>query len=92
MPRKPSFATVVRSGGLVALEAVRDAIAADLGRCESYRDRCGLYLRMVDVLDRVEQARAAVPASGDAIDQLQQRRAKRIGPAGTGPRRDLLGD
>lgn len=87
-----SFAAAIKAGGLPALEAVRDAIADDLGRCESYRDRCGLYLRLTDVLARVEAARAAVPGSGDAVDQLKQRRARRLGPAGTTPRTLLLSD
>jgi len=89
-----SFANAIKAGGVTALEAVRDAIAADLEACESYRDRCGLYLRLVDVLGKLDdQARASAAPAGDAVDQLQRRRALRLGgPAGTTPRRDFLGD
>jgi len=51
-----------------------------------------VYLRLTDVLARIEQARTATPTPGDATDQLQSRRAKRSGPAGTGRQRNLLVD
>lgn len=67
----------VASGDLVAsLEATRDQIAADLEVCESMRDRASLYLRLADILTRIEQVRPAKP-EGDVIDEVASRRAAR---------------
>lgn len=73
----PSFSEVLKSNELVAsLEALRDQIAADLEVCESMRDKAALYMRMVDVLARLEDARP-VQAKGDAVDEIAARRAAR---------------
>lgn len=67
----------VASGELLAsLEATRDQIAADLEVCESMRDRAALYLRLTDVLTRIEQVKPAKP-EGDVIDEVASRRAAR---------------
>ena len=61
-----------------ALEAVRDAIVEDLGKCESMRDRAALYLRLTDVLGRLEVMDQPAAAS-DPIDQVSEQRRKRRG-------------
>lgn len=67
----------LKSGDMTAsLEAMRDAIAADLDVCESMRDRAALYLRLADVLARLDDARPAV-VKGDPIDEIAARRAAR---------------
>ncbi len=61
---------------LKSLEALRDAIAADLEICESFRDKAALYLRLTDVLRQIDVAKPAVK-KGDAVDEIAQRRASR---------------
>ena len=85
------FADAIKAGGLVAHEAIRDRLVADLDDCGSFRDRCALYRLLHDALDRVEVLRAAEPVVADEIEQIRRRR-KRIGPAGTSPRRAFLDD
>ncbi|QGX08245.1 hypothetical protein EEW87_16365 [Janibacter melonis] len=73
--------SVVASGTTVeALKAVRDAIVRDLETCESMRDRAALYLRLSDVLGRIEILDPAAPAA-DPIDEVATRRRKRRGAA-----------
>lgn len=75
--RERSFTEVITSGDyLASLEAIRDAIAADLAVCESMRDRAALYLRLSDVMAKIEDARPR-PARGDVIDEIAARRAAR---------------
>jgi len=81
------FADAIKAGGLTAIEAIRDSVAADLAACTSYRDRATLYLRLFDALEKVDNLRA-LEVVGDDIDQLRQRRAKRRGPASMGARRN----
>lgn len=66
------------SGGdyLVSLEATRDEIARDIEACVSLRDKAALYLRLADVLERIEAARPA-ESKGDAVDEIAERRAAR---------------
>lgn len=72
-----TYASTIASGDyLKSLEATRDRIAADLEACGSMRDKAALYLRMSDVLARIEEARPAKP-KGDAVDEIAQRRAAR---------------
>lgn len=72
-----SLSDVVRAGDLVAsLEALRDEIAADLEACQSMRDKAPLYMRLVDVLARIEDARP-IKAKGDAVDEIAARRSAR---------------
>lgn len=61
---------------LEGLEATRDAIVADLGACESMRDKAALYLRLADVMQRIEEAKPA-EQKGDAVDEIAARRAAR---------------
>lgn len=73
----PSFSEVLKTNELVAsLEALRDEIAADLDVCQSMRDKAALYMRMVDVLARLEDARP-IQSKGDAVDEIAARRAAR---------------
>jgi hypothetical protein len=72
-----SFSETLAGGELLAsLEALRDEIAADLDVCDSMRDKAALYLRLVDVLARVEEARP-IQSKGDAVDEIAARRAAR---------------
>ena len=67
----------LKSGQLLtSLEALRDEIAADLDSCESKRDKAALYLRLTDVLARIEEVRP-VQAKGDVVDEIASRRAAR---------------
>ena len=72
----------VSSGAYLAgLEAVRDSIVADLSACESMRDKAALYLRLADVMARIEESKPAAP-KGDVVDEIAKRRAaRRAGPA-----------
>lgn len=73
----PSLSEVLQAGQLVAsLERLRDEIAADLEECQSMRDKAALYMRLTDVLSRIEEARP-VKSKGDAVDEIAARRAAR---------------
>lgn len=86
-PHKRSFAEVLTSGDyLASLEATRDAIAADLAVCESMRDRAALYLRLSDVLAKIEEAKPR-PARGDVVDEIAARRAARRSSTAQDPAR-----
>ncbi len=80
--RRQSLSTVVRTGKtLKSLEAMRDEIAADLEACDSMRDKAALYLRLADVLERIDGIRPA-DVKGDVVDEIAARRAaRRAGPA-----------
>lgn len=73
----PSFSEVLKAGAtLASLEAMRDEIGSDLESCESMRDKAALYLRLSDVLARIEELKP--PAKGgDAVDEIAARRAAR---------------
>lgn len=77
-----SFPDVIASGDyLASLEATRDQIASDLAACESMRDKAALYLRLADVMQRLEAVKPE-PVRGDSIDEIAARRAaRRAGPA-----------
>jgi hypothetical protein len=70
------FQRAVASGGLAALEAVRDALTADLEVCQSFRDRAALYNKLLDVLPQIEKLKP--PAEADEIDQIRNRRNRRV--------------
>lgn len=77
MARRASYRSTVAKGNyLETLRATRDAIATDLEACESMRDKAALYLRMADVLARIEDAKPA-EQKGDAVDEIARRRAAR---------------
>lgn len=66
---------------LTAMEALRDAIVADLEVCESMRDRAALYVRLESAQRLIKDARPK-EAEGDGIDEIAARRAaRRTSPA-----------
>ena len=71
---------------LAALEATRDAIVADLGACESMRDKAALYNRLESTLKLIKDAKPA-EQKGDALDEIAQRRAARRSVPAKGPAR-----
>ena len=78
------FKNFVSSGDYRAsLEAARDAIADDLDACESMRDRAALYLRLTDVLARIDALEPG-EQKGDAVDEIAERRAARRSGRATG--------
>lgn len=82
-----SFRGVVATGAYFnSLEATRDAIAEDLENCESMRDKAALYLRLSDVLSKIETARPPA-VRGDAVDEISARRDARRERAATGTAR-----
>lgn len=83
----PSLSETVRQGKTFeSLEALRDQIALDLEACESMRDKAALYLRMADVLARIDEVRP-VEVKGDAVDEIAARRAaRRASSAASAPR------
>ena len=84
----PSLSESIRGGTtLVALEALRDAIASDLDRCDSMRDRASLYLRLADTLNRIEELRPPEESKGDEVDEIAARRAARRAGAAKGSSR-----
>lgn len=75
------FESVSGSDQLAALCAVRDEITRDLEACESMRDKAALYLRLTDVLDKIQALRPP-EKKGDAVDEIAARRsARRSGSA-----------
>lgn len=69
--------SAVSSGDyLAALEATRDAIVADLGACESMRDKAALYNRLESTLKLINDAKPP-EQKGDAVDEIARRRAAR---------------
>lgn len=79
--------SAVSSGDYLAgLEATRDAIVADLGTCDSMRDKAALYNRLESVLKLINEAKPE-EKSGDGIDEIAARRtARRSGTASTADR------
>jgi len=60
---------------------MRAQITTDLEVCESMRDRAALYLRLTDVVARIDVLRP-VEVKGDAVDEITARRTARgAGPA-----------
>lgn len=84
---QPTFSEVVSAGDTLAtMEAVRDQIASDLQCCDSMRDKAALYLRLSDVLKRIDELRP-VTVKGDAVDEIAARRsARRTVPTPRSPR------
>jgi uncharacterized protein HemX len=70
------FSQAVAAGGLSALEAVRDALTADLEACQSFRDRAALYNRLLNVIAEIDKLRPL--AEADDIDALRNRRNRRV--------------
>lgn len=62
---------------LDALRALRDRLASELDSCESSRDVAALSARLVEVLKRVAEVEAKVPAAKSALDEISDRRARR---------------
>lgn len=61
-----------------ALEALRDALAAQLEECESARDYAALSLRLMDCLSRISVLEGAEPVERRSVlDDLAKRRADR---------------
>lgn len=72
-----SLSDIARAGQTLAtLEALRDAIVADLSACESMRDKAALYLRLSDTLKSIDAIRPP-DVKGDAVDEIAARRAAR---------------
>ena len=64
---------------LTALKAIRDAIVADLGQCESMRDKAAFYARLESVLKLIDTATPEEEKAGDPIDEIAARRTARGG-------------
>lgn len=80
----PSYRETIATGDyLVSLQATRDQIATDLENCDSMRDKAALYLRLADVMQRIETAKPA-EKKGDAVDEIAKRRAARRERASAG--------
>jgi len=71
---------------LQALEAIRDALVADLTMCESMRDKAALYNRLELTLRLIEDVKPKEP-EGDGIDEIAQRRATRRSSPASGSAR-----
>lgn len=71
---------------LTAMEAMRDAIVADLEVCESMRDKASLYNRLESVQKIIKDSRPK-EAEGDGIDEIAARRAARRPGAAKAPAR-----
>ena len=77
-----SLSESVKGTTLEALEALRDAITIDIETCESMRDKASLYLRLTDVLSKIDDLNPADIPEGDEVDEIAARRsARRAGPA-----------
>lgn len=83
----PSLSESMTAGTIAALEALRDAIAADLDVCDSMRDRASLYLRLADTLNRIEELKPPEVSKGDDVDEIAARRAARRAVAAKGSSR-----
>lgn len=69
--------SAVSTGSYIeALQATRDAIVADLGACDSMRDKAALYNRLESTLRLIEAAKPP-EQKGDAVDEIARRRAAR---------------
>ena len=79
----PDLSAVTSGSYLEGLIATRDAIVYDLAACESMRDKAALYLRLADVMERIEAARPT-EQKGDAVDEIAARRAARRAKRATG--------
>lgn len=78
-----SLSPVNEGSQLDGLLAVRAAIVSDLEACESMRDKAALYLRLSNVMERIEEIKP-VERKGDAVDEIAKRRAARRASAATG--------
>ncbi len=78
------FDAVASGSEVQALEALRDALAAQLTDCESARDYAALSLRLMDAVERISVLEADAPEQeGTVLDDLAKRRAARnAGAAG----------
>ncbi len=70
------FQRAVAAGGLTALEAIRDGLAADLEACGSSRDKAALYRRLLDVVAQIDRIRP--PTEVDEVDLIRNRRSRRV--------------
>lgn len=61
---------------LVALEALRDRLAAEIDGCTSSRDVAALAARLMDVLEDIAEVKGAEPAQEETpLDELKRRRS-----------------
>jgi uncharacterized membrane protein len=68
---------------LAALRDLRDLLAAQIEACDSLRDLASLSGRLQSVLDEIDKLEGP-KESGDAIDEIAQRRAARGASTGSG--------
>jgi len=71
------------SDRLLALEALRDTLAASIAACESMRDLASLSREYRAVMAEIAEL-APPEQKGDAVDEIAQRRAARRAGAATG--------
>jgi hypothetical protein len=74
-----SVADAVGDGRLAGLKALREVLAAQVDGCTSKRDLAALSLRLMDVLEQIEQVERTSPeaAKGTPLDEFTRRRAER---------------
>jgi hypothetical protein len=80
----------VADGGLVMLRAMRDRLASAFDACESPRDLPALS-RELDRIDARIAGLTVVPAEGDGVDEVADRRAARRERAAKGSARARTG-
>jgi hypothetical protein len=88
MSDRKTFSERVRGTPLVALEAMRDEIAADLHRCKSMKDRAALYRRIIKTMLDIKALRSAESAP-DAVGRIKARRGGHRWPVPAGPPEDI---
>jgi len=69
-----------QKGRLPGLEALRDYLAGALDVCEAARDKASLSMRLVDVLEQIDELEggsAAASAPASPLDELRRKRAER---------------
>ena len=62
---------------LVALKALRKALAKQLDECESMRDYAALSLRLQDTLKRISELQGKSPARSSPLDEISARRERK---------------
>lgn len=75
------IAGVAQTGDCLAtLEALRDRLAQEIDDCMSNRDLAALTLRLVDILQRIDNMPQSAPTS--KADEIAARRAERLAQRG----------
>lgn len=73
-----SLVEAVESGDeLVALEALRNALAVQLESCDSGRDYASLSLRLMGALNRISEIKGKKPSAVSPLDEIASRRARK---------------